>query len=361
MRMPDRQQMADLIEAAPMRDALGANGREQLLEWLDAIRTRTPDPMLMKVLAGIGAWVASLFIVGFVGASAIFSGEWGWIISGLLLMGGSAPLMQNERSVFLRQMALAFALAGNLMVLAGVAFIGKDGDSDLLLRMCMVQAIIVAVSWEFLNHAAYRFVAAASFFALGAIWCFAEKHAVLIHLLLAAELAIAALIFLPTLARRYMPLVYAGVLAFLGTVGFIEFIQRSAWLSRNTAEIAETPISLMLIVALGTLLARLHANRQVSVIAAVVAFAPMALLGFVTTPGVLAAVLLLATAYASADRVLGVASALFLPWFLFHYYHALDVTLLQKSIVLLITGGVLLAACTALGWLAGKNAKETQA
>ena len=65
-------------------------------------------------------------------------------------------------------------------------------------------------------------------------------------------------------------------------------------------------------------------------------------MAIISAPGVLLSIILLALGYAKHDRYLTAISMLFLPIFLWLYYYNLDVSLLQKSAILIGSGVALL-------------------
>lgn len=68
-----------------------------------------------------------------------------------------------------------------------------------------------------------------------------------------------------------------------------------------------------------------------------------ALLGLISAPGILLAIMLLVLGYARHERPLLATGAMLIPVFLFLYYYQLDLTLLQKSAALAGSGALLLA------------------
>jgi uncharacterized membrane protein len=57
-----------------------------------------------------------------------------------------------------------------------------------------------------------------------------------------------------------------------------------------------------------------------------------------TTPGILASIMLILLGYRRRNRVLLVLAYAFMAGFIFYYYYNLQVTLLVKSFILMITG-----------------------
>ncbi|MBY0377538.1 MAG: DUF4401 domain-containing protein [Gammaproteobacteria bacterium] len=66
------------------------------------------------------------------------------------------------------------------------------------------------------------------------------------------------------------------------------------------------------------------------------------LLGIISVPGVLLSIALLILGYAQHEKPLVILGILLMPVFLFLYYYSLDVSLLQKSFILLGSGAILL-------------------
>ncbi len=67
------------------------------------------------------------------------------------------------------------------------------------------------------------------------------------------------------------------------------------------------------------------------------------ILGIVSAPGLLLAIGFLILGYAQHERLLITIGSLLLPVFIFLYYYHLDVTLAYKSVILIMTGIVLLS------------------
>ncbi|MFO7706358.1 MAG: DUF4401 domain-containing protein [Halopseudomonas sp.] len=95
-----------LIDQIEQRSHLTQAQRDQLLAGVDS-------PWWLSVLLGLAAWVASLFLIGsLLGPSMVLlEGPLAMGVAGLLLLGGGLWLF-GRPGVFREQMGLAFALAG---------------------------------------------------------------------------------------------------------------------------------------------------------------------------------------------------------------------------------------------------------
>ena len=80
------------------------------------------------------------------------------------------------------------------------------------------------------------------------------------------------------------------------------------------------------------------------------------LLAVVSAPGVLLAIGLMILGYANHERLLLVLGAVLMPAFLCLYYYNLDVSLLNKSMILTVSGVILLAGRFYMSRAAQSNA-----
>ena len=346
MNRIDREAVVKLLEAEPVAATLSPDQQERLVQWVASADTTQREPIMMKLLAGVGAWFASLFLLSWLFAGVIDRAGGGAMILGGLILGGSIPLSRRRDNVFMEQAALAIALAGNAMILLGLA---QLMERDAFGFLTIAQVIIATVTWEFIRQTAYRFIAAASVFFLATVFVFQEDAAIGLYGVLGLEIACAALVAVPQVAQRFMPAVYAAALMLAGTVVYLVLSAQGGWLDSGMP-VSDTPILVMLALAAVGLVSWLYQHGQVTVVAAVAAVILALLLAIVSTPGVVLAILLLAVGQACGDRILAVAGSLLLPLFLVHYYYAMDVTLAAKSLILLASGGLLLLTLWASKW-----------
>ncbi|RUR33300.1 DUF4401 domain-containing protein [Vreelandella andesensis] len=77
-----------------------------------------PSPWFVRALQAFSGWLAALFLLGFIATGVVFVMESPLVslVVGSLLMGGAFALLRAARSDVLEHMALAFSLAGQILV-----------------------------------------------------------------------------------------------------------------------------------------------------------------------------------------------------------------------------------------------------
>jgi hypothetical protein len=305
------------------------------------------DPLYIRILSGIGAWVAALFLMWFL--ALIHALENGIIatIVGIIFLAGGIGITRASKATFLSQLCLALVFAGNALVVYGVMSAFKVPDVSVLV---ITHAIVCAVVYPLFPSSIYRFVGPTALAALLTAWIIYEKIFVLMHFLIAAEMLFAGwLLLLKKRLPPLAPLVYSAATMLPATLLFMNLTQIGAW--RIDLRLPFWPSSIVLAGGLIYLYFRLAGGwrifRDPLLILAVIS---TVLLGIFTTPGILAAIGLLIVGYAFDDRILTGFSFLFLICFLVVFYYTLNIDLAHKSWVIGGSGVLLLV----VRWLAGR-------
>ena len=107
-----------MIERATLAEALSAEGVD--VDQARATLAGADDsPLVVRALAGVGAWFAAAFLIGFMAAADMLDNEATWIIFGALLVVGGTALRtvaaERDEGDFLVQLSLAFCLAGQAL------------------------------------------------------------------------------------------------------------------------------------------------------------------------------------------------------------------------------------------------------
>ncbi|MDN5782398.1 MAG: DUF4401 domain-containing protein, partial [Luteimonas sp.] len=110
-----------------------ATGAEALLD-----RLQDTQPWYVRSMVGIGAWLASLLLIGFVASMSVLAD--GTLLVGLVLIAGAVALRRQFDNDFAVQAALAASIAGQALLAWGIADQGPGDSAELL---CTV---IIAVS-----------------------------------------------------------------------------------------------------------------------------------------------------------------------------------------------------------------------
>jgi hypothetical protein len=325
-------------------------------------------PIYLRILAGIGAFIASLCLMGFLSLSHLIdfnSGmemiAWGvmFVTGGIALSRLAARNAGVALHSFLMQWSFCLVGLGKILAVGGAMELDRHGHgyayayhhNELWYGMFMLSAV-TAVAWPFYRMSVDRFLSSLAVLVM-------LTSAVVDDLRLAgtlnfalqglalAELAGVALIFtIAGVSRSLRPLGYALAIMLSGITLFYSFQPRHATpalsLSHEVFDpsILEAALIAAFVALTGWAAGGLNRLRQEPFLIAGLGVAALALIG---APGVILALGFLVLGYALHDRTLIRGGALLAPVFLWMYYYNLDLTLLAKSTVLVASGAVLLA------------------
>jgi uncharacterized membrane protein len=331
---------------------------------LEASADTTP-PWYARVIAGFGAWIATGCLIGFLVIVDLVDDETGAIIVGASLVAGGvfARRRAGPHQDFVRQLSLAVSLAGQVLVVVGVRGATESIAAAGLAALAMSSIVIPLVPDQ-----AHRFMGAltgsigliATMASFKLAWYVAPLGPLGDVILRGSDIAAAVLVGLVAYvwradvrdrslekAEMLEPVGYGTIAALLVMLVF------SAWFAeledftrgRRSGAAAWTlgaGTTIAIAVALSALMVSiLHELRATSVTAATPIL--LALLTL-STPGIVAAVALLALGFDRRNGVLiGIAIA-FLIKFVSMYYYSMKLTLLEKSVVLVASGLLLLGA-----------------
>ncbi|MGM0556824.1 MAG: DUF4401 domain-containing protein [Myxococcota bacterium] len=336
--MTSYRQVLDRLEASGELDPEQAEATRSML----ADRLARPDrSRLINAVAAIGAWIASIFVIGFLLAmSADLFGDSGLLVYTVLFGAVAIGLGRCDTdSVFLHQISLALSAAAQIIVPVALLDLGEAPT-------IVVQALVSSVLYAALPDRANRVISAVV--ALGVITGVGSSlSAVIFYAMFGIVFALVASVFaldddLDWKARRVLrPLAYVGALGLL--LMSIEVLLgelpelfggdvHASWVVRGIAALF----------ALGVVALKLadeDADRRPALLAAV---GLIVSLGLATSAGIFVSLLVAALGFWKLDRMLIVMGGLGLAGHLGFYYYDLDITLLQKSGVLVLSGLVLL-------------------
>lgn len=332
-----------------LREVLRALGAEGLVDpesvaRLEEVAGRgavASAPWFVRVLVGLGAWIASLFLTLFVGLGLGRSAE-PLVPLGLLLVGGAIAMRRGVvgwQSDFAEQFALAMLLTGQLCLLVGLGETSHD-ETLVSASMLVLQAPVVA----FFPDPVGRFLAVlAAAGALLALLLQADASSAWDLAVLLTALPAGLLWWRRTslLAGSRAEVVHpAGYGLVTACFGFL-----LASLANLYAEGRPGPLSTgVLTLGLAFLADRLLGPRR-TLFQGGLTLGILVALGGATlqAPGVMASLGVLVLGFRARERVLVGMAWVFLAVFLTGFYYNLDVTLLEKSGILVASGALLLA------------------
>jgi uncharacterized membrane protein len=332
----------------------------------------TSPPWFARVIAGFGAWIATGFLVGFLFEVDIVNEDLSALIVGAILLAAAVFLRRRADAdeEFKRQLALSLSLAGQVLVLVGVVDQTDSGTVVGLVALAMSVVLIPLVPDQ-----AHRFMSAVigSIGAIAAVadlrlaWVLGDVGPWGTLIIRGTDFAVLAVVAVaayawrggirarpPELAEMLEPVAYGTIAAVFAVLLLSSFFaigdelvggsgstRLNAWYVGPATTVGVT----VAIVALQRMVfaeQSVKPNRE-AVIATTVGTILLAALTL-STPGLIAAVALLTLGFDRRNRILIGLAVVFLVKFSSVYYYSLRMTLLEKSIVLVASGLLLLAA-----------------
>ncbi|MGZ8227781.1 MAG: DUF4401 domain-containing protein [Methylococcaceae bacterium] len=310
------------------------------------------SPWFVRVMLGVAGWIGALFLIGFVGAacSLVLKSAETSMLLGVAGCGAAYGIFRlAQTNDFAMQLGLALSFAGQGLFIFGlfdafkwessIAYFSILGFELLLAivipnfihRVLTSWAAMLALTFALSRLGIHGFasgIAAAGFAVIWSNeWCWA------LH------------------GKLWRPIGYGLGLALLQieTLHFVSYDiwklwahTEPDWLMRHAHTISTALITATLLGVVTRLLNR--ENLPLSSKIGMMAISAALLLGILSfaAPGVATALLILVLGFATGNRLLMGLGLLALGVFVSHYYYQLHNTLLFKSIVLAISGTVLL-------------------
>jgi hypothetical protein len=336
--------MKTVVEALIAEGYLNAEAPVEVARVLAAEETSTP--WYIQLAVGISAWIAALFIIGFI-TTGIFLTESAvaYSVTGLLFCAAAVGVKRFfPRSIFAGQLSLAVSLAGQGLFISGVA-IGTEEIIPTALATILLEVALIGLYPGSLHRFISALVIVGALLAifLVELELYEITHALVIGL---ASLALLAWYGDPQFmvkgwADLSRPLGYAAVIAMFG------LLVPSAIPEVDFAEywwISTLGLLVVFYALLFLMLKRNNLQLSQKVIGAIAGGAIVLALVTWQTPGILAAITMLLLGFWRGHRLLMGLAIGFLVFFIGAFYYNLDLTLLEKSWILLATGLLLFIA-----------------
>ncbi|HEV2745703.1 MAG TPA: DUF4401 domain-containing protein [Allosphingosinicella sp.] len=332
----------------------GRLGEENLVDGDYPERGQPQSPWYVRAMLGVAGWIGALFLIGFVGAALAFVMTDGAsaAIAGAACCGVAYGLFRGfDGQVFVEQFALALSLAGQILLIVGLAQLLKPQDPSFYFAVAATQAALAVAVPNFLHRVLATSGAAVSL-ALAV-------HQLSLHGLAAPLLCAGlALVWLEPArwagsGRLWRPVGYGLVLALLLVETFRLFgaetwfgraDEAAGWMNLHGPLIGRGLTAAALVwVAIALSLREGFAPASRTVSSAAGASLLIGLLSL-NAPGLASALLILLLGFAAGNRILMALGVLSLFGFVGHFYYSLHATLLEKAGMLAVTGLCLLAA-----------------
>ncbi len=309
-------------------------------------------PLYLRALVGVGASIASLCFIGFLSAADIinYRHETGLIIWGLIFVAGAIGLQRiagHDNTVkhsFFMQSSFASMAVGKTLFVFGIGQVLDSGWGATLGLLA-----ITGITYHIYRMSIDRFLSSfAVLFSIlvNILWdrdVSASRELLLNGFFLLQFAGAAILLTHGKIKRDYIPLSYAFAFSLCASVLFLaSYAEFGYW--RNKELIHPAFVNMVLTGGLVALFGWAAGGiEKLKAEPLVLASIGAVLLGLISAPGILLTIGLMVLGYAKHEKLLIIAGALLMPVFLWLYYYNLDISLLQKSGILIGSGIVLLA------------------
>ncbi|RDH80794.1 MAG: hypothetical protein DIZ80_17375 [endosymbiont of Galathealinum brachiosum] len=330
------------------------------LKTLNYVTGDSPDsldiesPWYVRLMTGFAAWIAALFMLGFLGMlfeSILDNGE-AAISIGCIMMLTSYLIFKNKKNNdFINQFSLVFSFSGQILFIIGVIEIEDTFGSNTWFYIFILQACLALFMPNYVHRVS------SSFFSAIAL-SMAMTHNNIVFLQSAILISISSYIWINEFKwfdkhSTLIPISYGLTLALIYQESTNVFFDDFNELFRNLHSIEETLlfpwagellIGLSLLFVVWQLLIR-H-NIRISNRISIASFIGAILLILISlkATGITVGITILILGYANGNRILmalGISALLF---YMSSYYYLLDNTLYEKSQLLAILGIFLLTA-----------------
>jgi hypothetical protein len=310
------------------------------------------SPWYIRSMIAFGAWVASLFLMVFIGGigSLFFDRESGLIIVALVVLVIVTILRRRTVPEFAQHLLLAFALGAQVLLSFGLAVTWRD-TTAVILSLVLLQTLLIGVYPDRI----LRFLTTVAICAELVFLIFDSRIYWLLHALIAL-LGVATVWlaqreahwYAGSLAQLHAPLYHGVLWGLLGVLCTSVLYVMPDWLHQAylpRAWIATFVLGMVLLYTVNWMLR--HCDFAVR--DSIRLFIFLGTLCFILlswrAPGLVAALLVMLLGFYSARRIIiGIAIAFF-AIFLALFFYGFNVSLLHKSYTLMGTGVLVL-----VGW-----------
>lgn len=294
----------------------------------------------IQAAVGISAWIAALFIIGFITTGIILTeSAAAYSITGLIFCAAAVGVRRFfPRSIFAGQLSLAISLAGQGLFVAGVYLFAESLIATCLITIVLEVALILLYPGHLHHFISTLVILGAILVLLFGEWELYEATHGLVLLLAGLALIIwsrETWFVTQKLHDFSRPIGYAITITLFGlllpsVILDLEFVQYW-WIS--------TLILLVAFLGLIFLIVK-ESELDLSPTLTGIIVGIITVLSVITwqTPGILATLAMLILGFWRGHRLLLGLSVVFMAFFIGAFYYNLDLTLYEKSLILMGTG-----------------------
>jgi len=309
------------------------------------------SPWYVKALLAFSGWLASILLFGFLAAGfeSILDNSIAALIVGSMMISGAYALLRLPKNEFVEHIGLALSLAGQALI-AWTIFKAFDNVNEYAfswMLVALLQIFLAIIMPNFVHRAFSSYLSAFAF-------SMSLMDAGVPYIFSSVVMFVVAWLWLNEFrytrhSKKIRAIAYGLVLALVQLKGSVLF--GGAWHLTDSKTVlwvqpwmGEVLASVVMLYVVWQLLQkyRQHLSNRIVVMALVGAFFVCA--ASLEAIGITVGIVIMLLGFSASNRVLlgiGVAALLF---YISAYYYLLDITLLDKSLTLLIIGLVLLVA-----------------
>ncbi len=357
MTEPNENSLGTVLAHPSVAGHVTPEAEGRIREYLAQKSAKAREHVIVKVIAGVGAWFVALFGIILLALMGLHEASPAAVI-GAILLGAGIMISRAKGGVFVEQLALALAMCGNGLILMAIMMGQRLGP--MIQTSLVTQAVVATVVYLFLRNDFGRFLAAVLVPAFAVSLAFSSEQGSRwgFYAIVAVEVITFVGLFLWKARTPFFDvLAYVAAVALPGTIMLLEMRKNFLWNLEGLMD--PRPMSVMVAVALAIALWKIPARKRRFLKPWLwVAWAMTAVLAAFTSTGLLVGLLMVVTGRLQDDRWVTVLGWLFLIVFMQQYYYALDVTLAAKSWIMAGSGLLLLAACAGLKFVNTEDEKE---
>ncbi len=322
------------------------------------LRYQNPLPLYLRILIGIGALFSVNFFMGFFYAAHIIDFNsttaqmiWGLIFIGLAILAGSRAKNRNgavAHSFFIQTSFCAIWLGKLLFVMGFTHMFRQTIAWDQAVTLAL---LLLTVATYFLYPVSIdRFLSSLAtllflFMSLIDPVSYSGILPWILNLFFLLQLVLATFLFLhPRVKKVYIPLAYAIICSLASIIIYFSLVSH-LYYGVHTLNFNLFFINILLTISLTASMAWVVGDYKTLIKEPLRAIAlGIILLGAIAQPGILLGLCFMTVGYARYEKALLLLGMILVPVFLFFYYYNLDLNFLTKSVTLIGSGMLFLAA-----------------
>ncbi len=340
---------ADLLDKLSEKELI-VNNEKPIDTFIIEQQQNAELPLYLRALVGVGAFFASICFICLIVIGINISDDQSFIFSGLVFIALAIGLQKlggdgnSPKSSFFIQSSFALMATGKILFTFGISQI-----LDTNWGVTIALLLITGLTYHIYQMSIDRFLSTfAVFFSVlvNILWDreFSGSRELLLNGFIFLQIVGAMILVTNTKIKRdYIPLLYGILFSLCASALFLASHAKFGYW-RQEEFISPTFVTLLFTFSLLALIAWIIGDiKSLNTEPLRLACLGVILLGLISAPGILLSLILMVLGYARHEKIMAIIGALLIPVFLFFYYYNLDISLMEKSGVLVGSGIALLA------------------